>query len=653
MTNTETTATAPKAKKVKKKGPIRWEAIVPFTIFVTLIYIYFALFFDAHMRHAIEFVGTHANGAEVNIDDIDTSFWKASLEIKNIQVTDGDQPQKNKIQIGAMKWRMLWDALLRGKIAIADASILEIGVGTPRKRPGRVLPKPPPGTQSLTEKVREAAIDQVQGQFDGNVLGDIAAIIGGTDPKDQLKNIENSIASVVRIKELEDEFKKKELEWKERLANLPQSKDLKALEARLKAVKLDRFNGPAEVQASLKELDSIYKETDAKIKNVESTGKAVGSDVNVYKNTIKDLEAMIKKDVADLEARLKIPKLDVKNMAMTLFGPMFLGKVKEAKFYMEKARQYMPPKKTPEEKAAYDPPKPHERIAGRNYKFGRPNSYPLFWLQKAEISSNPKNSEFSGDVSGTLKDVTDDPPTLGRPTIATFKGDFPKQDLHQVFGEVTIDHTTTNPTEKLALRVGDFRIKGQSLVNSSDVQLAFRDARAASEINAELAGERISLSTENKFSQVQYDVGAKNKIVQEILSNVVNSVPVVTLNASVKGSWKKEDGGLDLSMNSNLGAELQAGFEREIQAKIAEAKAKVRAIVDEKIGTEKAKLEAQYKKLESQLKGEVEKAQTEITKFKAQIDSAKKQATDGQKKKLEGEAKKGLDKLLKGGKFKF
>src|SRR6185369_6339423 len=58
------------AKKTKAKGPIRFEAVVPILIVIALIYIYFALFFDMHLRHALEFVGTHGNGAEVDIGHV-------------------------------------------------------------------------------------------------------------------------------------------------------------------------------------------------------------------------------------------------------------------------------------------------------------------------------------------------------------------------------------------------------------------------------------------------------------------------------------------------------------------------------------------------------------------------------------------------------
>lgn len=638
-----------KAKGPKRKGPIRWEAIVPFTIVVALIWVYFALFFDGHVRRALEFAGTYANGAEVNVGAVKTSFFNASLDILNVEVTDPEEPQKNRVQIGTIRWKMLWDALLRGKVAVNDASVLNIGIGTTRKRPGRILPKPPPGTQSMTEKLREEALEQAQKQFEGNVIGDVAAMLGGVDPTAQLKSIEGQLTSVLRTKELQDELKKKEAEWKERLASLPQSKDLKEIETRIKAVKLDGFKGPLEVQQSIKDLDAIRKDIDAKVKAVDDSAKTLNTDVNTYSKAISELEAMIRKDIADIEQRLQIPKLDVKSLAGNLFGDMFLSKVREAKTYMEKAREYMPPQKTAEEKAKFEPPKPRERIAGRNYKFGRPNSYPLFWLQKAEISSKSADSEFSGDMTGTLTNLTDDPPLIGKPTVLKFTGDFPKQDMSGVLGEVLIDHTTTSPLEQVTLKVASFRIKGQSLVNSPDVQLGFNQARAGSEIKVRLQNENVEITTNSAFSNIDFNIDAKKQIVKDILTNVIQSVPLVTLDAGVKGTWKD----MAFNLDTNLGRELQKGFEKELQARIAEARAKIQAFVNEKIGAEKAKLEAEYKKIENQLKGEVTAKKAEIDKFKAQIDEAKNKALKDQGKKAEQEAKKGLDSLLKGKKLKF
>lgn len=654
-----------KAKKKKPKGPIRWEAIVPFTLVAALLWAYFFFFFDLHVKNALEFVGTRMNGAEVNIGRLHTSFWSASLELNKIQITDLDEPAKNKIQIGEVRWKMLWDALLRGKVAIEDASILEIAIGVPRARPGRVLPPPPPGAKSAFDKVREQALAKAQEEFSKNVLGDVAAILGGVDPAQQLKDIGNELKSSVRVKALQDELALKEKEWRERIDRLPQAKDLQSLQTRLKAVKVDGFSNPAEVQASIQQLDSIFKEADAKYKEVQSTSQALGSDTNTYKNALSELDAMVRQDIKDLESRLKIPKLDVESLSKSIFGPLFLNRVKQAEYYMMKARDYMPPQKTAEEKAAFKAPIPRERHEGRNYKFGRPNSYPLFWLKNAAISSKATpGADWSGNLVGSLKNVTDDPPTLGRPTTAQFKGDFPKQELMGVDGLVTIDHVTDRPVEKLNLKVASYPVIGQKLVESPDVNLGFNQAQASTELNATLAGGEIDLSINGAFQKkgpgpnVDPSGGgqvpssflvaeAKQPILNDILKGAFADIPRVTLNAAVKGPWDA----LRFNINSNLGSELQRAFDKQIQIKIAEARAKLQALVDEQVGKQKERLNAEYAKIKSQLDSVVKSKQDEINKFKNSIETAKNDALKNQSKRLENEGKKALDQLK--GKLKF
>lgn len=668
---------AAETKKKKNKGPIRTEAVAPFLILVLLVWAYFFFFFDTHLRHGLEYVGTNANGAEVNVGNIRTSFWKASLEIRDIQVTDVDQPAKNKIQIGEMHWQMLWDALLRGKIAIADASILEVAIGVPRKRPGRVLPPDPPGEKSAFDKVRESAIAKAQAEFSNNVLGDAATILSGADPAEQLKKIQASLKSEEMVKGLQAEFAKKEEAWKQRLAALPQAKDFDDLQKRLKAVKTDNFSNPAEVQTSVQQLDGIYKDADAKIKAVNETKNAIGTDSSGVQTSLKELEATVRQDVKDLESRLKLPSLDVKSLSKSIFGPLFLTKVKQAEFYMAKAREYMPPKKTAEEKAEFKKPVAHARNKGRNYKFGRQNAYPLFWLKHAAISSKyTKGADWSGNLKGQLIDVTDDQPMIGKPTLATFAGDFPALEILGVDGKVTLDHRTDDAIDRLDVKVASLPVVGQKLIDSDEVILGFDKAVSSSKFQAELRGKNVKIELNSLFKRPKaiadgkadakpaataldpsagtplpstgfLSAKAKQPVLNDILNGALNDIPEVTLNANVQGPWNELAFGID----SNLGTELARAFDKQIQAKIAEARAKIEALVNERVNAEREKLMAEFNKAKAQVDSVIKEKQAEVDKFKKQVETAKNEAINSQKKKLENEGQKAIDELKN--KFKF
>ncbi|HRO66772.1 MAG TPA: TIGR03545 family protein, partial [Pseudobdellovibrionaceae bacterium] len=151
----------------------------------------------------------------------------------------------------------------------------------------------------------------------------------------------------------------------------------------------------------------------------------------------------------------------------------------------------------------------------------------------------------------------------------------------------------------------------------------------------------------NQFNNVAYNISAKNEVVSSLLKGVFNALPAVTLDARFSGTLPR----INTSVNSNLGPELQKGLSREINAKIAEARAKIEAYVQEQVGKTKAQIDAEIAKLRDQVDGEVKKLQAQADAKKkeveAQKEKAKKDAEASAKKGLENEAKKAADQLKK------
>ncbi len=637
------TTSTDKNKKKKSKGPIRWEAVIPATILTALVAAYFTLFFDGHVRRALEYVGTQVNGAEVNIGRLSTSFLKARLEIDNVQVTDKNKPERNLVQIGQIRFQMSWDALLRAKVLINEASILDIAALTKRAKPGYVVPPPPPSQgPSLLQKAQDQVLSQTQKKLNKNFLGDIAAILGGVDPKEQLKNIQGELKSDARIKQLEQELKEKSAKWEQRIKELPQAQELKQYEARVKALKFD-INKPAEFAASVKEAEKIIKEVDQKVKLIEKTSKDVKGEANSYAQAFKELENMINEDIRDLQNRLGLPNVDGKEFSQQLFMGLIESKLVGVRKYVEVAREYMPPKKSAEEKAEQKAERlvPRKRGEGTNYRFPITAGYPLFWLKKAEISSALGKSELSGDIKGQMTDLTSDPVYIQKPTLITLAGDFPDQKIHGLDAKITIDHTKEEARETMVVNIASFPVTDTRLSDSSDVRLALAEATGSTTMNAELADEKLRIDIKNSFNNLKYDLQAKNKMVHEIIDNILKGIPNVTLNAHVTGSFSS----FDIRINSNLGDELAKGFQKQIQAKIEEAKAQLRKFVDQRIGSERDKLKAEMDKTIGGLTKDLDEKKAEADNaVKSAKNSIEGSKSKSQTKKLEQEGKK----LLKG-----
>ncbi len=626
-------------KAKKKKGPIRYEAVIPVTIVFLLMFAYFKFFFDHHIKMAIEYGGTYANGAEVNVGSLKTSFLDASLDIANIEVTNKEKPIENIVQIGGINFKATWGGLLRGKVIIPLASVSDIMINSTRKRAGKVLP-PKKSSENGMESVKGSALAVTQRALDGSIFGDIAQVASGTDYKDKLKEMEGNLKTSQFVTKMEAELKEKEKLWKERIEKLPKQEEFKAYEARIKALKIDGKD-PVAVVNAINEIDKIYKEVDSKIKEVDQSKDALTGDINAYKNIYGDIKKYVDEDIKDLEAKMGIPSLDPKDLAMRVFGRQFGKEIQRVEKYMRVAREYMPPPKKDR------PPEftPREREVGRDYKFPKTNHYPKFWIAKAAISSKATPNGFSGTMGGEIIDITDDQKALGRPLQAKLSGEFPNSNIYGVLIHAIIDHTTVVPKESGQIKIGAFPLKDVMLSKSKDVTFGFAQASGSSELNIALQEENVDIKFNAGFDKINYIVEAEKAKAKEILTNVANGLGALTLNGSATGTWKS----LDFDLGSNIGDRLQAALKAEFDKQVAELKTKLRAAVNEKVEGEKQKLLSKVQDFEKQFGVSLKSKEDAVNLLKQKLNEEKDKAKSKQGDKLKEEGKK----LLKGLKFKF
>jgi len=635
----------------EKKGFIRWEAIIPFVIITALIGTYFTLFFDNHLKKGIEFVGYKVLGAEVNVDTIHSSFIRASISIDGIQLTNSEKPTHNLVSIGEIKFDMSWDALLRGKILIEIASIEQIQFDSVRKKEGRVKPPEPISNEPSAlekegKKLVSDTLDSAKEKYGDNVLGDVANLMSGGSGKDQIKDLESQLQSKKQLSELQKSFADKQKVWNQKLKSLPQQKDLNAWGERFKKIKTKNFATPQELQESLKQFQALVQEINARVKEVDQSGQELNADLKNFDTQMKDLEKLVQSDIKSLEAHFKIPKLDAEAMTKALFqryaGPYLAQFYK----YQKMAHQYLPPgllNKKDDKKEEDVTIQPRAREHGISYEFGRPNSYPFFWLKKARISSKATPGVPSlGNLSGEALNITSNQTLIGQPTEINFQGDFPELQISGIDARVTLNHLKRPYKESFSAQVASYPVDKKMLISSKDIELGFAKAIGSTVIKANYSESQLEFSISNAYKQLVYIVSASNKEVDGVLKSVMAGIPLWTINAS--GSGIIPD--LPIELKSNLGKEIARGFEKILQEKIEEAKAKVKKIVDEVINREKAKFEEEINKNKALIESEVTKVKEALAKQKSEIDTkadeAKKEEGKKAQKQIESEIKKRL-----------
>lgn len=599
-------------KKNKPKGPIRYEAIIPVLVLSLITFLYFSFYFDHHMKKVIEYVGTQGNGAEVNVDSVRTSFLRGSFDLDRLQITDPVRPTHNSLEVGNMHFQYLWDALLRMKFVVDDASINNIQLAKPRTSPGKVLP-PQPASPSKIEALQNQVMAQVKNKYGANMLGDVLAILEGGDYKDQIQKIRETLKSETRVKAMVADVNTKKEFWDGKVKELSDTSKLKEIETTIQAVQKEK-NFLQQAQG-VKKLNDLLKDVQKQYKEIEKSSKTLQAEVKAVGNYPKELQALVNEDIASLKNRFSVPQIDFKDMAMHLFAGEFAGYIAKARKYQAMAEQYIPEKK--EDKDVVIPPK---RSDGKNYQFPVTAGYPLFWLKRAAISSKGTADSYSGQVSGELTNVTTSPKQIKKPIVLDMRGDFPTAKIMGVKALFTADFTRDVGRQSALIQVNSFMVPEKLFVDDEKMKFGFKNAIGTSTISAALEEEQIKMNWTSALTKPQFLVETSNKLAKEMLGNILNNIPVININGTATGSFSN----LNLDITSNLGTELGQGFSREIGAKVTEAQNKISALVDEKINQPKAQLMAAiggnnknlsqlgnlqelYKKNEDKIEAEIEK----------------------------------------------
>ncbi len=597
--------------KNKKKGPIRFEAIVPVSILSIITFLYFSFYFDHHMKKIVEYVGTQANGAEVNVDSLRTSFFKGSFDLNRLQVTNPEQPNLNSIEIGNIHFQYLWDALLRMKFVVEDASINNIQLMKPRSSPGHILP-PKPAAPGQIESLQNQVIAQVKNKYGGNILSDVLSVLEGGDTEAQIKNIRETLKSETRVNSMLSEVTTKKEFWDDKVKELSDTTKLKEIESTIQSVKSEK-NLIQQAQG-IKKLTDLLKGVEKQYKEIDKSSKQLQSELKVISDYPKELENLVNEDIASLKNRFSIPEIDFKDMAMHLFAGEFVQYIAKARKYQAIAEQYLPEKKKEEDVVI-----PRKRSEGKSYQYPITTGYPLFWLKRAAISSKGTPDSYSGNVSGELTNVTTSPKQIKKPIVLDMRGDFPAAKMSGVKAVITSDFTKDIGKQSALIQVNSFEVPEKMFVNDTKLKFGFRSAVGSSTLNANLEEDSLIMSWNSTLTGPKFLVETSNNLAKEILTNVVNNIPVIKISGNAKGNFSD----LQMDMSSNLGTELGEGFSREIGAKVTEAQNKINTLVNEKINQPKQELmkalnlnssnlkqlgnlDELYKKHEVQIKAEIE-----------------------------------------------
>jgi uncharacterized protein (TIGR03545 family) len=661
MTKTENNQTPP-AKK--NKGPFRTEVLAPTLIIIALVYLYFAFLFDHNLKSGLEWIGYEVVGAEVDIEELHTSFFQASLHVHGLSITNPEKPTHNMLEVGDIRFAILWDGLLRARFIVNEMTVENIAIETPRKRPGKVKPPEPPKSESHAlekalekgKEVGESAAQNVAGQDPSSIFSDVSALMSGGQEA-QLTEIEKNLPSKQLLDAFQKDLDSKTKKWNEKIKSLPQGSEIDALNVRLAKIKTSNFKNPQEVLDSVKQFNDVINDANSKFQVLSTANADFNKDLAETQNSLNQVNAQINKDVSGLEQRLHLPKIDAKSLSYALLHQYLGPTLAQIKRYKSLAEKYLPGSIVNKLELKSDPSKsspapdlslqPRPREHGVTYEFGRAKAYPLFWVRRISISSKGNQPPY-GEMQGEITDISSNQLLTERPTVFNFHGNFPTQGYQGVSGQVSLDTRQAESLADFNLTVNQYGVEHRPLLDSKDVKIDFQKADGDFKIQGRLNNfETLQMSLHSSLRESTFDISTSNDNLKEILKKSFADLSIVTISAKAEGPVLNPN----LEIDSNAGGVLQKALERQLAAQIAELKAQLNRAIQGQVGAERAKVESQLNGFKAQGSAAIQKLQDQLNAEKARAQQSSEQSQkSGQQqaqKQLQEQGQKAIDDLRK------
>jgi len=637
---------------------MRWKFFIPFLIVVGVVTIFNILFLDVVLKKALVSSGEAIFGAKVEVGQLKTRFSDLSITIKNLAVANRDDVWKNLFETEKISFSMKPLPLLSAKFNIKEMSIEGMKFGSPRKTSGALPPKKLKKLEKKSADDKDGFFSKIMASLYEKGKSQVASLPVADNIAEARKGLDKISSDFVKLDDLEtpkeiEKFRNATTEKYTRnetlVKNLRVSERIQPISSAFKeasGLKLSTIEDVKAAAPTLEKLKNTLPEGNKLIQDITTAKEQILSDFGSTADVLKQIDEMKKRDIDRLSQKLKLPTMPKVNIAEALFGSVWISRYNKTIYYIALARKYMPARKKSEEEKIIV-----KRLKGRDIYFPHPAAPPKFLIEKISISGVVGDINFSG----VIKDITNDPALLGRPTTINIAGTAGSRSL-LING--VLDHTSEIPRDTLSVSYKG--LEGSALGISdinSDYLPSFEKSSAGILAEGSFVGDEINgkVSIVTKGLKVR-DVPSGDEV-RKIMADVwkgIDSISVVALLTSKKG----ED--VRFSVSSDADKILQDRISRIFGEKVAEARRKIEQQVSQLVDgkknealkefeTKKKAVTDEIASKESEARAQVEQAKAKVTEIEnkiKEIEEREKSRLNEEKKKVEEQLKKqGGEKL--------
>jgi uncharacterized protein (TIGR03545 family) len=603
--------------------------LIPALIVCIVVY----LFIDSWIESGLEYAGEKAIGAKVEIDHLRLTINPIGIEFARLQVTNPTDSWKNMFETGKVKFALNFGQLLRGKYIIETMEMNNLILGTKRTTDGSI-PKPkkekPAAQPPLAEQAKLALAPQDSKSSTSFNLDKIKREL----KIDSLLN-PNNLATYRRVDTLKKQINDASVQWKTTIDEIDKSKvKLTDIESRIKSINLGNIKTLQAANDALNNAKSILNTANEVMATFNDQKKTLTDGVNKFGGSIKDLDDLATQDFRNVMSMAHLPDVSMKGIAEMVLGKDLLQKAYEYLGYVDMAKSKIqnssdkPPIETP------------ARFKGQNIHFPAERSYPKFWIKKILISGGTDKAQDPQYfyAKGEVLNISNDQRITGYPLTV---------DLSATKGGTTTLALGASFDRRKELAVDNYKalltglpIKEMSLGHSDFLPSKVTNAVADASIIIAVPGNQFDSNTKIVFNNLTLVFQREpNGIVERIVRDVLASIKGFNVNLHM---WRNEKK-FDIAFATDLDDQLASRTKKVIGDEIAKIQNDLRNKLNAKIAEKRAEVEKLYNEKREMVMGKLKEYETMVNEKLALVEAKKKEIEN----RIDQEKKKQTDDVTK------
>ncbi len=567
----------------------RWKAIGPLLVLLIIAAVLWWLFADTIARRETQKVGTQMLGAKVEIQDLHLDLAHGKVLIRGLTVASPHEALRNLLQADELVADVDVVPLTEKKLIINRIAANGLRFGTPRETDGRVAAKSGDGIAGRVLAETHAWASQFQVPVLQLATGKIT--IDSLDPR-RLSTIPAAAALSARADS-------SQRAWKAAFDTLRLGPTLDSAQATLEKLRRARATDLATLNEARRAIDRLKRARD----RVTTLDRNISQGATALRSGLAGLDSARQRDYAFARGLLKLPSLDAPAVGAALFAPGAIRPFERVLYYVQLARRYMPPGLVP--RATTGPTR--VRRAGEDVRFPRERNLPAFLVRSAELSFLlQRAAEQPQRYAGRLSGLTSDPALYGRPTVASATGP-------ELGAGLLLNHLHGVPIDTAGATVGGIRFPAFQVPG---VPLRLDPGAATTQLGFNLNGDTIHARFVIRSSNVRWtrDSGFANSTIGDLIWRAVSGIPNLDVEARLSGALHRPDLAVRSNLDQAIAARLRAVLGEQVAAAETQMRARVNALVKDKVGPVRARVTD----IQNQ-------AQAQVAQQRARLDELQKQ----------------------------